>query len=511
MKLRVWVALILAFSLGIPGAGSAAPDQAIVDLPDTPLTSPNVHWVTTVHTGASPGGKFATIDGKLYYFASTVRAGFFLPSGVGSSGVIALDASNPEQPVPVGHFPIPYASQNEDVDLSANRKLLLYSMDNAAINSTVCGATATATALTRNTPAQVLNGTIDSPQNRAALCRRRGGILFVFDISNPRAITPISILLYPEVLGWRQNGTPLSGPGHTASCILDCNYVYVAGGRNRGAMVVDLRDPAAPAIIGTVTSPAGADGNGYAPGVLHDVHTDRYGNVWMVGSGGSAMYAPIKNPLKPVLLAAVSRADNASHNGLIHHGALRLDKNTVLIGEEDFATGDCGAADGTGPQDGSLQTWTIDSKAKRLRHQDSWDAELATEYQSALAVAGISCTSHWFDVNANRVVADAFYEQGVRFLNASNPKDLRQVGYWIPPAGAASQALFVPGRPDLVYVADYARGLDVLRIDDGGKGAAPVKAPVRAEWFKDYQGISFVRPMTKDETYGWACKRPALL
>lgn len=32
----------------------------------------------------------------------------------------------------------------------------------------------------------------------------------------------------------------------------------------------------------------------------------------------------------------------------------------------------------------------------------------------------------------------------------------------------------MPGRPDLVYVADYERGIDVVKLDDGGRGAHTV-------------------------------------
>jgi hypothetical protein len=508
MRTRL-LAAIAALTVLVPLGRSAASTTSIVDLPDTPLSSPNVHLVTSLHTGSAVGGKFAKVGGKLYYFQSTVRAGFYIPSGVGTGGLVVLDASNPEAPTLAAFLPLPI-TQNEDVELSASRGVLLISMDNRAALPSVplVGASACST--------------VTSPEDKALACRRLGGVLFVIDVSIPFAPRIRSVLPYPEAVGSRPDGRPLNGPGHTASCILNCKYAYVSGARMHGVFVVDLRDLDAPKIVGTISSPAGADGNGFTPGIVHDVHSDRFGNVWFAGSGGTAMYAPITNPLKPKLLAVVTPADNAATNQLIHHGVVRYDKDTILIGEEAFAASAdaCGKSDagrgdydkdGADDEDGSFQVWKIDGPAKRLRVQDTWDSELVegTLPKTLNDDVGIGCSSHWFDFNKNRIVADGWYEQGLRFLDISNQRKIRQVGYWIGPLTAASQAQFVPGRADLVYVADYSRGLDVVRIDHGGKGAPTVTAPLRAEWFKGYRGAAFLPRLEPDETFGYACRRPA--
>ncbi|MHB8511716.1 MAG: hypothetical protein ACYDCC_06000 [Actinomycetota bacterium] len=80
----------------------------------------------------------------------------------------------------------------------------------------------------------------------------------------------------------------------------------------------------------------------------------------------------------------------------------------------------------------------------------------------------------------------------------------------LAPYTAASQAVFVPGRDDLVYVSDYQRGLDVLKIDNGGSGASTVVAPIRAEWFRNYKGVQFRPHLQPDADFGWACLHPAL-
>lgn len=438
-------------------------------LPPTPLstysTSKNVRLVTNVPTGVGVGGKFS---GK-YYFQTTARSATYgTPDSASDGGLWVFDVSNPESPQVAAHLPLP-VWQNEDVDLSAKRKILLISMDRRKSSS----------------PASV------------AQAPHLPGVLFVYDIATPTQPRLLSALPLPASVGTAKDGSPLGGAGHVANCVLDCNYAYVTGSRDGGVAVVDLRDPAAPKVVGTVKSPAGAPNPSYSPGVVHDVHTDAYGNVWFAGSGGTAMYAPIKDPLKPKLLASTTKRDNTRTNALIHHNTMRLDRSHVLVGEEAF-TG-CGADEPAAwddAQGGRFQTWRIDLKAKRL----------VPVAQFQKRIPGVSsCSNHWFDLNRNDVVADAFYAGGVRFLDVRDPKKIRQVGWFRSSDGAAGQAQFVPGRPDLVYVSDYLRGLDVIKIDAGGKGAKPgaegdsvSKAPAARIRF------------APSEDWGYACPVPML-
>jgi hypothetical protein len=437
-------------------------------LPPTPMTtvsaSPNVHLVSNFPAaGVAVGGKFA---GK-YYFLTTARSATYgAPDAVSDGGLFVFDVANPESPQLVSHFPLPIW-ENEDVDLSLKRKVLLISADRKKTASPVA----------------------ESPI--------LPGALFVYDISDMSKPLLKSTVTMPASVGTRaSDGAPLGGPGHIANCILDCTYAYITGSRDRSVHVVDLRDLSAPKVIGTVQSPAGADHGTWAPGIIHDVNVDPSGNVWMTGSGGTALYAPIKDPLKPVLLAATAKADNVRTNSYIHHNSIRLTKDTVLVTEESY--NGCGGEEPVASDDpvgGRFETWKIDLKHKRL-------VPIAVYSQ---LVPGVStCSSHWFDVNASKVVADAWYEGGVRFLDVSNPKRIRQVGYLRTSDGAASQAQFVPGRPDLVYVADYLRGLDVVKIDNGGsraKTVSEVEVPVART-----RPISF----RTSGDYGYACPVPVL-
>ena len=86
------------------------------------------------------------------------------------------------------------------------------------------------------------------------------------------------------------------------------------------------------------------------------------------------------------------------------------------------------------------------------------------------------CSAHWFTVKGN-IVALGNYEQGTRFVDISDPTNPQQVGWFRVPAKAADAAA---GTPEIlssntagaywhgkyVYIADYARGIDIIKIDD---------------------------------------------
>lgn len=449
----------------ISGASATSPRVAGLPIGPGGVSSANVHGLLNVPTGTGVGGAFL----GHYYFQTTSSLASFVGGGpvdVGG-GLVVFDVTNPEQPVPTGYLPLPHW-ENEDVSISAKRNLLLISTDRH-----------------RSNPEDSTSAVIP-------------GHLQVIDISVPQAPVLKSVTLYPASLGTNQRtGAPLGGPGHTATFVANDQYAYVSGSRDRSMWVVDLRDPAAPKVLGPVRSPAGDDLGVWTPGIVHDAYVDQYANVWATGSGGTAMYAPITDPMHPKLLAATSHQDDARLNQYIHHNAVRLDKQTVLVTEESYDAGDCGSADGSGKQDGSLQAWHIDLAHKRLVPVSTWDAPHNASNTGTLAQVAGACSSHWFTINSHKVVADAWYSAGLRFLDASDPKHLRPIGYYAGDSTVASQAVFVPGRPDLVYVADYTRGLDVVKLDNAGVGAKTVKAPAASS-----KSRSLLRP---DQDFGWMC------
>jgi hypothetical protein len=101
------------------------------------------------------------------------------------------------------------------------------------------------------------------------------------------------------------------------------------------------------------------------------------------------------------------------------------------------------------------------------------------------------------------VAAVGWYEQGVRFLDYRTPTDVKQVGYYIPANGSTWAAYWSPTDPngEIVYAADAYRGVDVVRIDGGGRSGKKVKAPVPQQWFGSASSVSF----QSHPVYGFMC------
>jgi hypothetical protein len=104
-----------------------------------------------------------------------------------------------------------------------------------------------------------------------------------------------------------------------------------------------------------------------------------------------------------------------------------------------------------------------------MKALDTWTPE-GQEGASGCASA------HYFSSRGDGIFANAFYEQGVRFLDVSDAADIRQVG-WYRPADANTWAAY--WHEGLVFVADFTRGVDVLSFK-GSPRSKTVRAPRQA-------------------------------
>lgn len=320
------------------------------------------------------------------------------------SGVSIFDIADPRAPVRVGRLELPNA-QNEDVDVGSG--IMLVS---------------------------------DDPFGGR-------GILHVVDVrdpAQPRVLSTYSTWAPGLLEVFSRGDAPRRGGiGHTATCIDACRYAYLAGSP-AGIDVVDLRDPANPRLARRFPARAAAGRLG-----THDVQVDAQGLAWIAGARGTAAY-DVSNPVRPKLVLRTSRRGaRGPWNDFIHHNSLRIKPNVVAITEEDFG-GQCRGA-------GTLQTWRITGKT--LRPIDSFGVERDRG-------ARVMCSAHYFDASRG-LIAQGFYEQGVRIVDARRPGRLRQVGYYVDRPGLVWGALFAPTDPtgSTVYSIDHSRGIDVLALD----------------------------------------------
>jgi len=398
----------------------AAPASA--DLPaDPPLaTSSNVHLLTHIP------GNAAGMNFKGHYAFVT-----------GWTGLQVLDIANPGSPQLAAEMPLPHF-ENEDVDLCGDTLIIV--------------------------------------NDREA--KDLGSVMYVVSIANP--LTPFVEAILP--LGLTGNGR---GSGHIANFVKsNCTQAWIDGGDH--VEVVDLTDPTAPRSLGKFESAAS---NSAAFRVSHDTERDSTGTVWNVGGGGAAAYKLTSDPLAPKLLATTGAAgaNPSPYNDFILHNSQRRGQ-TLLITEEDYIDTDEVPPGGCRGQ-GKFETWdTSGLGTGSIRPMDTWETELNGMFTGGAvdskAPVTVNCSSHWFDAKSG-VAAVGWYEQGVRFLDYRTPTDIKQVGYYIPADGSTWAAYWSPTDTtgQIVYTADAYRGVDVLRIDNGGLTGKKVAAPVPGSWF----------------------------
>ena len=78
------------------------------------------------------------------------------------------------------------------------------------------------------------------------------------------------------------------------------------------------------------------------------------------------------------------------------------------------------------------------------------------------AVNALGCSGHWFTEN-DGIVAASWYEHGVRFFDIDKTVGtITEVGWFQPVGGYTGAAYWITD--EIVYVHDYARGMDILRF-----------------------------------------------
>jgi uncharacterized repeat protein (TIGR01451 family) len=400
---------LIALTAALVAALAAAPASAQVP-PPPGSKSANVTALTTL---PESNGISANFKGNVMYLST-------------SRGLAIYDITKPESPQRLSFFPLPNF-ENEDVD--TNGDILLISND----------------------PSE------------------GKGILYVVDVRDPRNPAILSTLDTGLIDSF---GLLPYGTGHTASCIQNCRYAYLAG-TARGVDIADLTDPAHPKLVGSFAAPE-------ATGITsHDVQVDSEGLAWIVGYNGTAAY-DTTDALHPKLVyrtddTAKSRYvdeptnDGKSLNDFIHHNSMRMnngelasppagadpnaESDTVLVTEEDYTRPTCEGA-------GQFETWRIGAGGV-LHNLDSFVIEVDPSRTTL-------CSAHYFDERGG-LVSQGWYEGGTRFLDVTNPSDIKQVGYWIPNKNVTWSSYFAPTDPtgSIVYSIDTTRGVDVIKIDRG--------------------------------------------
>ena len=314
--------------------------------------------------------------------------------------------------------------------------------------------------------------------------------------------------------------------GHTSSCIQDCKYIWTGGparrsdqlwlgpilsptapapytftrlvGDGRPIWVTDLTNPARPEVS---DQPVDIWRNDGYTDYSHDVDEDEEGIAWVSGRGGIRGYAtdgyaprPVPEPLPQ---GHAVRADPGRRRRRRRHGPARdadaqlrpsdrrlgprlrhqarqrarRHRGGVHAALRGRAARSCFSdlTDSWGGEPASKSSLTAPYRMKAL---DTFHPFIDTP-ETANPAAG--CSAHYFEIEGSTLGA-GWYGQGLRLLDISNARDVRQVGYYRvtgtgtdnPSSNSWDMAFKSERRKgDLVYLFDMSRGVEILRMKKG--------------------------------------------
>jgi hypothetical protein len=386
---------------------------------------------------------------------------------------------NTTPPVNPGDPAISTFWQNEDMDVDQDRKLALLSRDPRAYAGS-----------TSREPGD------PDPNNATNIAG-----VYVIDAKNPSDLKRVSFQQLPT--------------GHTTTCVNDCQWLWTGGPASttadvaqgwtfgRPIIVTDLRNPAAP--VAYPMNPVDLFRRDGFTAYSHDVQVDDAGIAWVSGDGGTRGYYTsgrhydsfdqrkrTATPLDPIPYAGggLPASVVGDENGGFEHNAWRpvgrsapkadsryRKGELMLATEEDFGPaeeacskrGQFTIASLKGSYGG--EAWRSRPGNKfRVKAVGTWNPY---QKEGSRPIGGPYdpnanfCSAHYFDVDGSTVTY-AWYGEGTRFLDISDPEDPTQFAYWRPVDGIVWASYLHDG---YVYTADRNRGVDVLKLTGGAKAA----------------------------------------
>jgi hypothetical protein len=379
--------------------------------------------------------------------------------------------------------------QNEDMDVDQDRKLALISRD----------------------PRAYLGSTSREPGETDPNGATNIAGVYVIDAKDPAHLKLLSFAQLPT--------------GHTTTCINDCKWLWTGGPAStttqraaplnwtggRPIIVTDLRDPRHPR--GHTADPVDLFRRDGVTAYSHDVQVDDMGIAWVSGDGGTRGYwtegrhwDPLEGekrwatPLDPIPYAGggLPQSVTADTTGGFEHNAWRpVGKNAprgdkryrrgelLLATEEDFGTAEKACSEQGMFSIASLkgsyggEAWNSTAADPfRLEVVGTWNPyqKEGSRPLGEYAEDASFCSAHYFDVDG-AVVSYAWYGEGTRFLDVSDPENPRQFAYWRPDDTLVWASYLYKG---YVYTADHVRGVDVLKFQPGATSARKSRREVVA-------------------------------
>ena len=492
----------LAATAAFPAAASAADKPA--PLPEGAAISDSLEYRGRVESPGLVEGKFDRVLGRSILITT------------GRFGFRTYDVSDPDEPRLLDTFQPPEILgdngywQDEDMDIDTRRKLIIGALDprHDDVRQDLCPG------IGNDLPG-------DPPVSKTRPEGCRSGF-YVISYANPRNL--------------RQVGDLVELPaGHTATCIDRCNFVWTGGparrddlaflgpftpggrGDGRPIWVTDLRNPSKPKVFG---NPIDLWRNDQLTDYSHDVQVDDEGIAWVSGRGGIRGYTtegrhrdPFTNlvrdahPWDPILVAGGGVSGVNHPETMFMHNSWRptdgsvraegVSTGNILIGTEEDFDGTCDQmgrlvlSDTTDSAGGEPAVNSTPAAPYRMKALDTFHPAQDTP---ETAVDSTECSAHYFELRKS-TLAQAWYAQGLRVIDVSDARDVRQVGYFRVATGSAesdSLSWDVAWRGNRIYLFDMNRGIEILRLKRGAHASARMRsvAAPRLRKAADYRAVS---------------------
>jgi hypothetical protein len=494
-----------ADSLATVNDGPAS-DAGMPTLPDTHQTanqsvkSDNLTWLSN---SRGTNGNFAGAN-----FIHYQKLGYDMMIADGTGGLSVWSLKDPENPSFISSVPAALLERGADSHGPADTQARFYEGENPTVD------VRRKLVFMARDPRSF--GNSNHPKGRTGV--------YIVDLKDP---------WHPQLVTYQW--VPA---GHTETCINDCRYLWTVGPANNGSQVngqpqdiagvlhpdwsgvpvyvTDVRDINHPY---TYATPVDLNRNNGHTDYTHSVDVDQNGIAWTSGFGGvrgfytnGLHHDPAKNVDRYATATdPIPYAGGSVPNTDPSYGVNHIDHNSYHVTQAptDSSPSTVTASDGqtynktdlqyvtqenvvscTSTSSGGPGKFVVADLAGSYNGED-WSPSLSSTNRFFLkkigeytpiglpgSSASAQCSAHWFSVLGN-MVAIAFYGQGVRVLDLSDPAKPTQVAYIrIPsvsasggnPAQTATSASAAYWHNGYIYVADYNRGIDVLRYSGDIKG-----------------------------------------
>jgi hypothetical protein len=447
---------------------------------------------------------------------------------VGRFGVKTFDLSDPTAPVELDHLPsdelrlpndpTPGGTfwQSESTNVDQRRKLIFLSRDPRAYG-----------------------GNQSNPDHPSGV--------YIVNARDPRNL---ELVLFHEIPA-----------GHTSTCINDCQYLWTGGPALRDDMpqewggrpiwVTDIRDFRNPS---TYPEPIDIGRNQGITDYAHDVQVDNAGVAWVSGRGAVRGYWTQGRHWDPVQQRhRVARAwDPIPYAGGGGPEAWSATGPAVMHNSERPVDGLPGERRGIGQRDSERphRPWlrdggshpdvtpgdllyathedfngpcaergrfyivslagSYDGESWRATQEDPFRLEVVSSWhpadpgQEAFLEGTNNCSGHYFRM-LDGLVYMSWYGQGTRVLDVRDPYNPTQVAYFRPDRGNSYTPMLYGG---LVYVADSARGIDILRLQDDALEVSSRGEQVLAPPLSRAADEASTAGYAPDPVMGWSCRIP---